>query len=73
MMGIFEGAYAPTSLAVIQETSSPQKRGFNTGIEQSISPLFGLGLAPIIADSSFMALDFSNSCLPWFNISFLLI
>lgn len=49
MMGVFEGAYAPTSLAVIQETSSPKRRGFNTGLEQSMSPLLGLGLAPIIA------------------------
>ncbi|MGE0115054.1 MAG: MFS transporter [Steroidobacteraceae bacterium] len=48
-MGVFEGAYTPTSFATIAEGSKPSRLGLNQGIEQSAFPLIGLGLGPIIA------------------------
>jgi MFS family permease len=48
-MGVFDGAYNPTSFATIAEGSKPSRLGLNQGIEQSAFPLIGLGLGPIIA------------------------
>jgi len=49
LMGVSEGAYAPTSFAAVTEASKPQRRGFNMGLQQSAFALFGLGFGPIIA------------------------
>ena len=49
VMGIAEGSFCPTSVAAAGEASHPKRRGLNQGLQQSAFPLFGLGLAPIIA------------------------
>ena len=48
-MGVFEGAFCPTSFATVAEASLPRRRGFNLGLQQSAFALFGLGFGPIIA------------------------
>lgn len=49
VMGVLEGAYTPTSIAHTSESSTPSRRGFNMGLQQSLFALFGLGVGPIIA------------------------
>ncbi|MEB3103688.1 MFS transporter [Ferviditalea candida] len=49
LMGVFEGAFCPTSIASTSEASKPSRRGFNMGLQQSTFALFGLGFGPIIA------------------------
>jgi MFS family permease len=49
VMGAFEGAFTPTSIAHTSEVSKPQRRGFNMGFQQSLFALLGLGFGPIIA------------------------
>ncbi|WP_406003834.1 MFS transporter [Streptomyces sp. NBC_00829] len=48
-MGLFEGAYTPASIAHTSESSTPSRRGFNMGLQQSLFALLGLGVGPIIA------------------------
>lgn len=49
MMGVAEGAFAPTSFAATSEASLPARRGFNQGLQQACFALFGLGFGPILA------------------------
>jgi MFS family permease len=49
IMGAFEGAFTPTSIAATSEASKPSRRGFNMGTQQSLFALLGLGFGPIIA------------------------
>ena len=49
IMGVFEGGYTPTSIALTQEASKESRRGLNIGIQQCTFALIGLGLGPIIA------------------------
>lgn len=49
MMGVAEGAVAPTGVAVVVEASHPNRRGINNGFFQCAIALFGLALAPIMA------------------------
>lgn len=49
MMGVAEGAVAPTGVAAVVEASHPNRRGINNGFFQCAIALFGLGLAPIMA------------------------
>jgi predicted MFS family arabinose efflux permease len=49
IMGVSEGAVAPTGVAVAVEASHPKRRGMNNGIFQCTIALFGLGIAPILA------------------------
>lgn len=49
IMGIAEGAVAPTGVAVAVEASHPKRRGMNNGIFQCTISLFGSGFGPIIA------------------------
>jgi MFS family permease len=49
LMGVFEGSYSPTSLAVNAEASKPARLGFNQGLQLCAYPLLGFGLGPIIA------------------------
>jgi len=46
IMGVAEGAVAPTGVAVAVEASHPKRRGMNNGIFQCTIALFGLGIAP---------------------------
>lgn len=49
LMGAFEGAFTPASIAATSEASKPSRRGFNMGAQQSLFALLGLGFGPIIA------------------------
>ncbi len=49
IMGISEGAVAPTGVAVAVEASHPKRRGMNNGLFQCAFALFGLAVAPILA------------------------
>ncbi|WP_174290879.1 MFS transporter [Sphingomonas bacterium] len=48
-MGLFEGAFCPSSFAAVAEASLPRRRGNNLGFQQSAFALFGLGFGPTIA------------------------
>jgi MFS family permease len=47
VMGFADGAYTPASIAATLDASAPGRRGLNIGIQQTMMPLFGLGLAPL--------------------------
>ena len=47
-MGVFEGAFCPSSFAAVAEASAPKRRGFNLGFQQSAFALLGLGFGPAI-------------------------
>jgi predicted MFS family arabinose efflux permease len=49
IMGMAEGAVAPTSVAIALEASHPRRVGMNSGLYQSALALFGLAIAPIVA------------------------
>jgi predicted MFS family arabinose efflux permease len=49
MMGVAEGAVAPTGVATAVEASHPKRRGLNNGLFQCSFALFGLAIAPILA------------------------
>jgi MFS family permease len=49
MMGVAEGAVAPTGVATAVEASHPKRRGMNNGMFQCAFALFGLAVAPILA------------------------
>ncbi|MET0280029.1 MAG: MFS transporter [Steroidobacteraceae bacterium] len=49
LMGVAEGAVAPTGVAAVVEASHPNRRGINNGFFQCAIALFGLGVAPIMA------------------------
>ncbi len=49
MMGVAEGAVAPTGVATAVEASHPKRRGMNNGLFQCAFALFGLAIAPILA------------------------
>jgi predicted MFS family arabinose efflux permease len=49
IMGVSEGAVAPTGVAVAVEASHPKRRGMNNGLFQCAFALFGLAVAPILA------------------------
>jgi MFS family permease len=49
LMGVFEGAYAPVSIAATTEASKPERRGLNIGLQLGCFALIGLGFGPIIA------------------------
>jgi len=48
LMGVFEGAYTPVSIAATTEASQPQRRGLNIGVMLGCFALIGLGFGPII-------------------------
>lgn len=48
VMGLADGAYTPASIAGTLAASPPQRSGRNIGIQQTMMPLFGLGLAPLL-------------------------
>ena len=48
-MGVADGAYTPVSIATTLEASAPGRQGRNIGIQQTMLPLFGLGLSPLLA------------------------
>lgn len=48
MMGFAEGAYTPVSIVATIDASRPSRHGFNVGLQQTMMPLLGLGLSPIL-------------------------
>ena len=48
LIGVAEGAYAPSSIVATLDASKPARQGMNIGIQQAALPLFGLGIAPIL-------------------------
>lgn len=48
ILGIFEGAYAPTSFATVKDVSHPKRTGMNMGI-LGFGAAFAMGVAPIVA------------------------
>ncbi|MDB1107859.1 MFS transporter (plasmid) [Stutzerimonas stutzeri] len=77
LMGAFEGAFCPTSIAATDEASHPLRRGRNQGILQCSFALFGMGFAPIIATQLLDVVPswrwvFVLSALPGLVIAFLL-
>ncbi len=69
MMGVSEGAFGPTSVALTAEASKPSRRGLNMGIQQSTFALLGIGLGPIIVTQMVQYLPswhwvFVIMCLP---------
>lgn len=49
VMGIAEGTFTPASLAANSDASLPARRGLNQGLQLSTMPLFGMGIAPVVA------------------------
>ena len=49
VMGIFEGAFVPVSIATVVDASPAQRVGRNTGIQQLMAPLVGSFIAPLLA------------------------
>jgi MFS family permease len=49
VMGIFEGAFVPTSIAAVVDASPAGRVGRNTGLQQLVAPLVGSALAPVLA------------------------
>jgi predicted MFS family arabinose efflux permease len=60
IMGVAEGAVAPTGVAVAVEASHPKRRGMNNGIFQCTIALFGLGIAPILASQLLQVTSWRN-------------
>ncbi|KAA1009765.1 MFS transporter [Paraburkholderia panacisoli] len=48
LMGFAEGAYTPVSIVATIDASKPTRHGFNIGLQQTMMPLLGLGLSPIL-------------------------
>lgn len=49
LMGLAEGPYGPASIVATIRASRPTRIGLNVGLQQMALPLFGTGLAPLIA------------------------
>lgn len=60
IMGVAEGAVAPTGVAVVVEASHPKRRGINNGFFQCAIALFGLGIAPIMATQLLLVTDWRH-------------
>lgn len=57
IMGASEGSFCPTSFATTNDASKSTRRGFNLGLQQSIFPLFGLALGPILATQLLLVMN----------------
>ncbi len=60
VMGVSEGAVAPTGVAVAVEASHPRRRGMNNGLFQCAFALFGLAVAPILATQLLKVTDWRH-------------
>nr|WP_315430928.1 MFS transporter [uncultured Albidiferax sp.] len=49
VMGVFEGAFVPVSIATVVDASPAQHVGRNTGLQQLMAPLVGSAAAPVLA------------------------
>lgn len=48
LMGLADGAYTPVSISATIAASKPSRHGFNLGVQQMMSPLLGLAIAPLL-------------------------
>lgn len=48
VMGFADGAYTPASISATLAASRSGREGLNIGIQQTMLPLFGLGIAPLL-------------------------
>ena len=60
VMGVAEGAVAPTGVAVAVEASHPKRRGMNNGFFQCTIALFGQGFGPILATQLLLFTSWRN-------------
>jgi MFS family permease len=76
LMGLSEGAYTPVSIIATIDASRPTRHGFNVGLQQTMMPLLGLGLAPILVTQLLKVVPwhwiFGLASVPGFIIAFLL-
>lgn len=49
VMGVFEGAFVPASIAAVVDSSPAGRVGRNTGLQQLTAPLIGSAVAPVLA------------------------
>lgn len=49
VMGVFEGAFVPVSIAAVVDASPARRVGRNTGLQQLVAPLIGSAMAPVLA------------------------
>lgn len=81
LMGVFEGAYLPASIAATAEASHPARLGRNIGIQQMAQPLFGLAFGPLLATHLldvlpswrwiFAAVSIPGLILAWFMMQYM--
>jgi MFS family permease len=76
LMGLSEGAYTPVSIIATIDASRPTRHGFNVGLQQTMMPLLGLGLAPILVTQLLKVVPwhwiFGLASVPGFIVAFLL-
>jgi predicted MFS family arabinose efflux permease len=73
LMGFADGAYTPASILATIEASPPERHGRNLGIQQMMTPLLGLGIAPIVVTQLLQVMDwrwiFPMVVLPGFVVA----
>jgi MFS family permease len=76
LMGLSEGAYTPVSIIATIDASKPSRHGFNVGLQQTMMPLLGLGLSPILVTQLLKVVPwhwiFALAAVPGFIVAFLL-
>jgi MFS family permease len=76
LMGLAEGAYTPVSIIATIDASKPSRHGINVGLQQTMMPLLGLGLAPILVTQLLKIVPwhwiFALASVPGFIVAFLL-
>ncbi len=76
VIGIAGGVYTSSSVVATLEASKPSRHGMNIGIQQSMGPLLGLGLAPIFATQLLKVVDwqwiFLMAALPGLIVAYFL-
>lgn len=76
VMGLADGAYTPASITATIEASAPQRHGLNIGIQQTMLPLFGLGIAPLVVSTLLHVISwrliFSVFAAPGFLLAWLI-
>ena len=57
LMGLADGAFAPSSITATLAASPPQRHGRNTGFQQVMGPICGLGAAPLLVAALLHVVD----------------
>lgn len=76
LMGLSEGAYTPVAIIATIDASKPSRHGFNVGLQQTMMPLLGLGLSPILVTQLLKVVSwhwiFALASVPGFIVAYLL-